>query len=430
MRSGLAHLSLLGGGAASLSINENADPTVRTDMLAAMEHLVPSSLPGTDVAAVRSATFGNSVSIPVVNGRLSLGTWQGVYLCVWTSQPNFQIVATVQELASGSTATIVCTAPERGCHVIQEQVERALGKGLNGLCHVALRHTSAAIALGPREKHAGAQMETALNHLVPNRWNDEFFEHTYEGPDDMPGHVKSSLTGVTFSLPCQGGKLRSGPDQALYLCEHRDVGGYGGGHRRNVAVTSIPVGAHRQSSHMVPTPQPDECIQVRQEELLQALPEILQCKMGVLHIYLPSSGFALSMASSTSAVCRARDLLAVVKAAGTPTLAQPHALDLLGGPPCMELHVRDGRLVISAGYGLFVLNPRSNDEANIQQKKTGPQTETQTKPPGEPQADPQASPQTKHTDAKVRRTPRRADLALFLTLLGPETADTSSSKDV
>ncbi len=74
---------------ASLTINENADPDVRVDFETAMNHAVPASLPyihtieGPDdmPAHVKSAMLGVSVMVPLGNGRLQLGTWQGIYLC-------------------------------------------------------------------------------------------------------------------------------------------------------------------------------------------------------------------------------------------------------------------------------------------------------------------------------------------------------------
>ena len=74
---------------ASLTINENADPDVRIDFETAMNHAVPESLPyvhtmeGPDdmPAHVKSSMMGASVMIPIGNGRLQLGTWQGIYLC-------------------------------------------------------------------------------------------------------------------------------------------------------------------------------------------------------------------------------------------------------------------------------------------------------------------------------------------------------------
>lgn len=74
---------------ASLTINENADPTVRVDMESHFNKFVPENAPyyrhtyeGSDdmPAHIKASTLGSSVSIPVNNGRLLLGTWQGVYL--------------------------------------------------------------------------------------------------------------------------------------------------------------------------------------------------------------------------------------------------------------------------------------------------------------------------------------------------------------
>mgnify|MGYP002623086307 CR=1 FL=1 len=74
---------------ASLSINENADPDVPVDMESAINHIVPEAFPyihtmeGPDdmPAHVKASLMGSSVSIPVGQGRLLLGTWQGIYLC-------------------------------------------------------------------------------------------------------------------------------------------------------------------------------------------------------------------------------------------------------------------------------------------------------------------------------------------------------------
>ena len=70
---------------AGVTINENADPDVVTDMLAALNRMVPN-LPyrhgeGNSPAHVKSSLVGCSLSVPVVDGRLCLGTWQGIYFC-------------------------------------------------------------------------------------------------------------------------------------------------------------------------------------------------------------------------------------------------------------------------------------------------------------------------------------------------------------
>ncbi len=88
LRIGLLHV-FIQHTSASLSINENADPDVRVDMELALNHVVPEDLnyihtiegPDDMPAHVKSSLLGCSLSIPISNGRLALGTWQGIYLC-------------------------------------------------------------------------------------------------------------------------------------------------------------------------------------------------------------------------------------------------------------------------------------------------------------------------------------------------------------
>ena len=90
---------------ASLTINENADPTVRTDMEAHFNQMVPENAPyykhtleGPDdmPAHLKSTIIGNTLSIPISNGQLNIGVWQGIYLCEHRSQAHRRkIVATI-----------------------------------------------------------------------------------------------------------------------------------------------------------------------------------------------------------------------------------------------------------------------------------------------------------------------------------------------
>jgi secondary thiamine-phosphate synthase enzyme len=66
-------------------------------------------------------------------------------------------------------------------------------------------------------------MESMFNHLVPEKL--PFLEHTLEGPDDMPAHVKSGLTGVSLTIPVSDGNLKLGTWQGIFLCEFRNHGG-------------------------------------------------------------------------------------------------------------------------------------------------------------------------------------------------------------
>ena len=86
---GLAHI-FIKHTSASLAINENADPDVRRDLESHFNQLAPEHAPyyvhtfeGSDdmPAHIKASLLGNSLTIPITNGRLNLGTWQGVYLC-------------------------------------------------------------------------------------------------------------------------------------------------------------------------------------------------------------------------------------------------------------------------------------------------------------------------------------------------------------
>ncbi len=102
---GLLHL-FIKHTSASLTINENADPTVRQDLESHFNHFVPERAPyyrhdyegDEDMPAhIKSALRGSSVSAPITRGALNLGTWQGIYLCEHRNQGGKRrIVATIQ----------------------------------------------------------------------------------------------------------------------------------------------------------------------------------------------------------------------------------------------------------------------------------------------------------------------------------------------
>ena len=101
---GLLHL-FIKHTSAGLSINENADPDVRMDMESIFNHLVKErepyyqhTLEGNDdmPAHAKSSIIGTSVTIPITNGKLNLGTWQGIYLCEFRDYGgNRRMVATI-----------------------------------------------------------------------------------------------------------------------------------------------------------------------------------------------------------------------------------------------------------------------------------------------------------------------------------------------
>jgi secondary thiamine-phosphate synthase enzyme len=93
-----------------------------------------------------------------------------------------------------------------------------------GLLHLFIRHTSASLTINENaDPDVRGDMERHFNHAVPE--NAPYYEHTLEGPDDMPAHIKSSILGCSISIPVGRGQLLLGAWQGIYLCEHRNNGG-------------------------------------------------------------------------------------------------------------------------------------------------------------------------------------------------------------
>jgi len=114
----------------------------------------------------------------------------------------------------------------RGFHLVTGEVVGALPELRElrvGLAHLFLLHTSASLTLNENASpDVRRDFETWFSDAVPERFA---WEHTLEGPDDMPAHVKASLLGPALSLPVSEGRLALGTWQGIYLCEHRDRGG-------------------------------------------------------------------------------------------------------------------------------------------------------------------------------------------------------------
>jgi len=138
---------------------------------------------------------------------------------------------------------ISITAPARGCHLITNEINKATSGELSqiqiGMCNLFIQHTSASLTINENaDPDVRRDMEEALNKIVPAEWNrDGTFRHTMEGDDDMPGHVKASLMGPSLNIPIRNGRLALGTWQGIYLNEHRDQGGWGGGHTRRIVIT-------------------------------------------------------------------------------------------------------------------------------------------------------------------------------------------------
>jgi secondary thiamine-phosphate synthase enzyme len=116
---------------------------------------------------------------------------------------------------------------ERGFHLVTSEVLEAvpeLGELRIGLANVFMQHTSASLTLNENaspdvRRDFGSWFDRAVPDGAP------YWTHTLEGPDDMPAHVRSSLTGSSLTLPVREGELALGTWQGIYLCEHRNRGG-------------------------------------------------------------------------------------------------------------------------------------------------------------------------------------------------------------
>ena len=115
----------------------------------------------------------------------------------------------------------------RGFHIITDEILLhipELKQVKQGICNVFIKHTSASLSINENaDPSVRSDMETHFNIMVPEDGN--YFEHTFEGPDDMTSHIKTSILGSSLSIPVSGGRLNLGTWQGIYLCEHRNNGG-------------------------------------------------------------------------------------------------------------------------------------------------------------------------------------------------------------
>ena len=122
----------------------------------------------------------------------------------------------------------------RGFHLITDIIQRELGDLPDkGLVNLLIKHTSAGITINENaDPDVRKDFESFINRLVPE--NQPYFEHTMEGPDDMPAQLKSSIIGQSLVIPVTNHRLNLGTWQGIYLCEFRNRGG-----RRKIVLTIL-----------------------------------------------------------------------------------------------------------------------------------------------------------------------------------------------
>ena len=115
----------------------------------------------------------------------------------------------------------------RGFHLIDNEVLSQLPKLTDsniGILHLFIQHSSASLTINENaDPTVRIDMEAHFNKFIPE--NAPYYQHTYEGPDDMPAHIKASTLGSAISIPVNNGQLLLGTWQGIYLGEHRDHGG-------------------------------------------------------------------------------------------------------------------------------------------------------------------------------------------------------------
>lgn len=124
----------------------------------------------------------------------------------------------------------------RGFHLITDLILDEMPEIKNiqiGQLQVFIKHTSASLTVNENaDPSVRVDFESHFNVMVPEK--KPYYTHTYEGTDDMPAHIKSSLLGNSVCIPVTKGNLNLGIWQGIYLCEHRNRGG-----ARKIVVTAF-----------------------------------------------------------------------------------------------------------------------------------------------------------------------------------------------
>lgn len=114
----------------------------------------------------------------------------------------------------------------RGFHLVTDEILRQIPELQTvsmGMMNVFIKHTSASLTINENaDPSVRVDFEAYFNHNV--RENESYYTHTYEGSDDMPAHLKSSILGSSLNIPITNGQMNIGIWQGIYLCEHRNHG--------------------------------------------------------------------------------------------------------------------------------------------------------------------------------------------------------------
>ena len=164
----------------------------------------------------------------------------------------------VYEVVMIQQIEITLKPKSRGFHLVTSEILSQLPKlPKTGIMNIFCKHTSCGLSINENaDPDVRVDMETIFNRLVPEMTNEREesdacinsserggirrsqnraeYEHTLEGADDMPAHAKSTLSGVSLTIPITNGRLNMGTWQGIYFCEYRNFGG-----ARRLVVTII-----------------------------------------------------------------------------------------------------------------------------------------------------------------------------------------------
>jgi secondary thiamine-phosphate synthase enzyme len=129
---------------------------------------------------------------------------------------------------------ITLSKQSRGFHLITEEIVSNIAEISDykiGIIHIHIKHTSASLTINENaDPTVRDDMESHFNEYVPE--NAPYYKHTFEGSDDMPAHIKSTIIGNSVTIPISKGCLNLGTWQGIYLCEHRNSN-----HQRRLIIT-------------------------------------------------------------------------------------------------------------------------------------------------------------------------------------------------
>ena len=115
----------------------------------------------------------------------------------------------------------------RGFHLVTHEILtgfQELKEIKTGILHVFIKHTSASLTINENaDPTVRMDFESHFNEMIPE--DMPYYKHDYEGSDDMPAHIKSSILGSSVTVPVSNGRINVGTWQGIYLCEHRNYGG-------------------------------------------------------------------------------------------------------------------------------------------------------------------------------------------------------------